>query len=103
MPLHDLSNKVVLITGIGCVGEGWGNGTTIATLFARQGAIVFGCDMNLEAANRAAEQIRQDEEVAKHPSRTSGESIVDVIQQPTVRSSPPPLSQRFPKSPRAGC
>lgn len=63
MPLHDLTNKVVLLTGIGCVGEGWGNGTTIATLFARQGAIIYGCDINLDAAKRAAEQIRKDPEV----------------------------------------
>ncbi|KAK5131699.1 hypothetical protein LTR08_000753 [Meristemomyces frigidus] len=83
MPIHDLSNRVVLITGIGCVGEGWGNGTTIATLFARQGAIIYGCDINLEAANRAAEQIKQDPEVVQHPSRKSGEDVVDVIQQST--------------------
>jgi len=84
MPIHDLSNKVVLLTGIGCVGEGWGNGTTIAMLFARQGAIVYGCDINLEAANRAADQIRRDQEVSKHPSRTAGDSIADVLQQSTV-------------------
>jgi len=84
MPLHDLSGKVVLITGIGSVGEGWGNGTTIATLFARQGAIIFGCDINLEAANRAAEQIRNDAEVSQHPSRKAGDSIVDVMQSRVV-------------------
>lgn len=82
MPIHDLSNKVVLITGIGCVGEGWGNGTTIATLFARQGAILYGCDINLQAANRAAKQISEDREVIDHPSRKQGASIVDVIQTP---------------------
>jgi len=87
MPIHDLSNKIVLITGIGCVGEGWGNGTTMATLFARQGAVIFGCDLNLDAANKAAEQIRQDAEVVKHPSRKEGSSIVDVFQQSTVCNS----------------
>jgi len=85
MPIHDLSNKVLLITGIGAVGEGWGNGTTMATLFARQGAIVYGCDINLEAANKAAEQMRKDPEIANHWSRKSGDSIVDVFQQRTVR------------------
>ncbi|KAK4897168.1 hypothetical protein LTR27_005061 [Elasticomyces elasticus] len=83
MPIHDLSNKVVLITGIGCIGEGWGNGTTMATLFARQGGIVFGCDLNLEAANKAAEQIRKDSEAANHPCRKSDASVVDVLQQST--------------------
>jgi NAD(P)-dependent dehydrogenase (short-subunit alcohol dehydrogenase family) len=48
--MHDLTDQVVLITGIGCVGKGWGNGVAIATLFARQGAIIYGCDLSLEAA-----------------------------------------------------
>lgn len=81
MAIHDLSNKVVLLTGIGCVGEGWGNGTTIATLFARQGALVYGCDKNLDAANRAADQIRKDPGVTSHPSRSAEASIVDVFQE----------------------
>jgi len=87
MPIHDLSNKIVLITGIGCIGEGLGNGTTMATLFARQGAVIFGCDINLEAANKAAEQIRRDPEVVGHYSRKSdsGSNVVDVLQQSTVR------------------
>ena len=72
------------ITGIGAVGDGWGNGTTMATLFARQGASVFGCDINLEAANKAADQIRNDDQVTGHPCRHSGSSIVDVIQESIV-------------------
>ncbi|MCJ1471721.1 hypothetical protein MMC13_000361, partial [Lambiella insularis] len=60
MPIHDLTDKVALITGIGCIGEGWGNGTTIATLFARQGAILVGSDIDLAAAERAAAQIRAE-------------------------------------------
>ena len=60
MAIHDLTGKVALITGIGCIGEGWGNGTTIATLFCRQGAVLFGCDISLDAAERAASQIRAE-------------------------------------------
>jgi len=48
--MHDLTDQVVLITGIGCIGKGWGNGIAIATLFARQGTILFGCDLSIEAA-----------------------------------------------------
>jgi NAD(P)-dependent dehydrogenase (short-subunit alcohol dehydrogenase family) len=48
--MHDLTDRVVLITGIGCIGQGWGNGIATATLFARQGAKLFGCDIFLEAA-----------------------------------------------------
>ena len=45
-----LDGKVALVTGCGTVGEGWGNGKAIAVLLARQGASIFGCDLNLEAA-----------------------------------------------------
>lgn len=45
-----LQNKVVLITGAGSCGPGWGNGKAIAALCAREGARIFGCDINLAAA-----------------------------------------------------
>lgn len=90
MPLHDLSGKVVLITGIGSVGQGWGNGTTIATLFARQGAIIFGCDLSVDAAKRGAQQIKDDGEV-QQSSRPLGSSIVDVMQTSTVSGKPSKL------------
>lgn len=77
MPIHDLTGKICLLTGIGSVGEGWGNGTTIATLFARQGATIYGCDINLEAAKTAATRIR-----AESPSHT-----VDVMQTDVTSSS----------------
>lgn len=51
MTLHDLSGKVALITGIGAITKGWGNGVCITTLLARQGATIFGCDINLAAAD----------------------------------------------------
>lgn len=78
--MHDLTGKVLLITGIGSQAEGWGNGTATATLFARQGATVFGCDLNVDAAQRAVERIRSDEGVRKNPVDPS--SIVSVMQEP---------------------
>ncbi len=45
-----LDNKVVLVTGCGSVGPGWGNGKAVCALFARQGAKVFGVDLTREAA-----------------------------------------------------
>jgi NAD(P)-dependent dehydrogenase (short-subunit alcohol dehydrogenase family) len=45
-----LDGKVALVTGCGTIGEGWGNGKAIAVLLARQGASVFGCDLDLAAA-----------------------------------------------------
>lgn len=55
--MHDLTDRVVLITGIGCIGQGWGNGIATATLFARQGARLFGCDLSLEAAETSRTSI----------------------------------------------
>src|SRR3954468_12166814 len=56
----DLAGKVALVTGIGSVGPGWGNGRATATLLARQGAAIFGLDVD-EAAARETERIVADE------------------------------------------
>lgn len=85
MPIFDYSNKIVLLTGLGAVGEGYGNGTAMASAMARQGAIIFGCDINLEAAEKAADMIRNEAEVKNHPSRKPGQSVVDVMPQSTVK------------------
>jgi NAD(P)-dependent dehydrogenase (short-subunit alcohol dehydrogenase family) len=45
----DLSGKVAFVSGAGTVGPGWGNGKATAALFARQGAQVFGTDLNTGA------------------------------------------------------
>jgi len=58
MDLHDVAGKVALITGIGFIGEGWGDRTTFAILFARQGAILFGYDISLLAAERVTSRMR---------------------------------------------
>jgi NAD(P)-dependent dehydrogenase (short-subunit alcohol dehydrogenase family) len=55
-----LDGKVALVTGCGTKGEGWGNGKATAVLLARQGAKVYGCDLDLEAAE-ATRRIIQDE------------------------------------------
>ena len=45
----DLNGKVAFVTGAGSVGEGWGNGKATAVLMARQGARVFGTDIDSAA------------------------------------------------------
>jgi NAD(P)-dependent dehydrogenase (short-subunit alcohol dehydrogenase family) len=45
----DLTGKVAFIAGAGSVGEGWGNGKATAVLMARQGARVYGTDINPDA------------------------------------------------------
>lgn len=55
-----LEGKVALVTGCGSVGPGWGNGKAIAALFAREGAAVFGCDINADAANETLGIVRAE-------------------------------------------
>lgn len=90
MPIHDLSSKVVLLTGIGSVGKGDGNGTTIALLFARQGALIYGCDINLEAAQSASKRIADDAEARSHASRNLT-AFVDVHPHSVVGELAPQL------------
>jgi NAD(P)-dependent dehydrogenase (short-subunit alcohol dehydrogenase family) len=53
-----LDGKVALVTGCGSAGPGWGNGKAIATLFAREGAKVMGCDIRPAAAEATRDIIR---------------------------------------------
>ena len=59
-----LNGKVALVTGCGTVGEGWGNGKAISVLLARQGASVYGCDLNEEAAQATKTLIEAEGGVA---------------------------------------
>ncbi|MCA2012048.1 SDR family oxidoreductase [Cereibacter sphaeroides] len=52
-----LDGKIALIVGCGASGEGWGNGQAIAIAMARQGAVIFGLDRDLAAAERTRDQI----------------------------------------------
>ncbi len=56
----DMTNKVALVMGCGAVADGWGNGRTIAVLFARQGAQVFGTDLKLSAAQATLDLIASE-------------------------------------------
>jgi NAD(P)-dependent dehydrogenase (short-subunit alcohol dehydrogenase family) len=49
-PKARLAGKIALVTGGGCIGEGWGNGKAICVLFARHGAKVLVVDRNLRSA-----------------------------------------------------
>ena len=59
-----LDGKIALVTGCGTVGEGWGNGKAIAVLLARQGASVYGCDLNEQAAQATRSLIEAEGGVA---------------------------------------
>lgn len=53
-----MQDKVVLLTGAGSSGAGWGNGKAAAVLYARQGAKVFAVDRRLEAAQETQKIIQ---------------------------------------------
>ncbi|KIW78137.1 hypothetical protein Z517_07970 [Fonsecaea pedrosoi CBS 271.37] len=60
----DLTGQVALVTGIGQDGPpeettNWGNGAATALALARNGVRVFGCDINLDAANLTKSRIEK--------------------------------------------
>jgi NAD(P)-dependent dehydrogenase (short-subunit alcohol dehydrogenase family) len=75
----NLNGKVALVTGCGTVGEGWGNGKAIAVLLARQGAAVYGCDLNAEAAQATQQLIETEGGVAQV-------EVCDVTQAAAVKT-----------------
>lgn len=60
----DLKGKVALITGIGQVGrpnsETWGNGAAAARILSHNGVKIFGCDLNLSAAQYTKKRLQND-------------------------------------------
>ncbi len=52
-----LDGKVALVTGCGTLGDGWGNGKAAAAVLARQGAQIYGCDLDIEAARQCADAV----------------------------------------------
>lgn len=55
-----MTDKVVLVTGAGSVGEGWGNGKAAAVLYAREGAKILAVDRNPEAAEETRRIIESE-------------------------------------------
>jgi NAD(P)-dependent dehydrogenase (short-subunit alcohol dehydrogenase family) len=55
-----LKNKVAFVAGVGTVGPGWGNGKATAVLFARQGAAIYGTDIDFAAAEETRAIIEQE-------------------------------------------
>ncbi|WP_176079787.1 SDR family NAD(P)-dependent oxidoreductase [Paraburkholderia tropica] len=58
--MSNLAGKVAFVTGCGSLGGGWGNGKAIATLLARRGAVVYGVDMNSDAAEETKSVVSED-------------------------------------------
>jgi len=78
----DLQGKIAIVTGIGQDGPAdemvnWGNGAATSLGLARNGAKVFGCDINLDAAKRTKSRIE-----AAVPG-----AVVDVVTADVTSSS----------------
>lgn len=83
-----LDGKVALVTGCGTKGEGWGNGKAIAVLLARQGAKVYGCDLNLEVAQATRALI-------EHEGGTAQVQGADVTKAAEVKALVQACLERF--------
>lgn len=55
-----LDGKVAIVTGCGSFAPGWGNGKAISVLLARQGATVYGVDLDIETAQQTGSIIREE-------------------------------------------
>jgi NAD(P)-dependent dehydrogenase (short-subunit alcohol dehydrogenase family) len=60
-----LEGKVALVTGCGSIASGWGNGKAISVLLARQGAAVFGVDLDADAAEATRQLIDEEGGIAE--------------------------------------
>ena len=54
-----MQDKVVIVTGAGCVGSGWGNGRAAAVRFAEEGARIFAVDRDPERMQETLERVRE--------------------------------------------
>lgn len=72
-----LENKVVLVTGAGCVGPGWGNGRAVAVRFADEGARIFAVDRDPERMQETVARVQQagGEIIAQQCDVTDAKSV----------------------------
>jgi NAD(P)-dependent dehydrogenase (short-subunit alcohol dehydrogenase family) len=81
LPCGRLAGKVVLVTGAGSVGPGWGNGRAIAVRFAEEGARVYGVDRDPERLTETAQMVAEagNTFVSGRCDVTSSASIADMV------------------------
>ena len=83
----DLKDKIALVFGVGqaqtnrTTPETWGNGAAIAWMLAYNGAKIFGCDIDLSAAEYTASRIQQAHEDASFDVFKANVTSAQDIQQ----------------------
>ena len=82
-----LEGKVVLVTGAGSAGPGWGNGRAIAVRFAQEGARVFGVDRAMQAMDETRARIlaAHGEFEGTSCDVTDSAAVADVVAQCVAR------------------
>ncbi len=83
-----LQNKVVLVTGAGSVGPGWGNGRAIAVRFAEEGAKVF-------AVDRDADRMLETVQLVKDAGGEIETATCDVTQSASIAAVVEQCIKRF--------
>ncbi|MCI1013441.1 SDR family oxidoreductase [Herbaspirillum sp. C7C2] len=78
-----MKGKVVIVTGAGSSGPGWGNGKAAAVLYARHGASVLAVDNRMEAAQETAELISAEggKCVAARANVASSEDVKEMAER----------------------
>jgi len=88
----DLHGKVVLLTGIGQVGDQtmWGNGAASAKTLAHNGCKIYGCDLNLKAAEHTKKRVQTE-----HPDTEIEVVSADVTKSDAVKKLVAGCMERF--------
>lgn len=58
--MRDFEGKVVIVTGAGSIGAGWGNGRATSVLYGRRGASLVLVDRDAAAVEATAELVRRE-------------------------------------------
>jgi NAD(P)-dependent dehydrogenase (short-subunit alcohol dehydrogenase family) len=75
-----VAGKIVIVSGAGSVGEGWGNGKAAAFVYGKEGAKVLCVDFRENAAEQTAELIRAaGGEAIAHAADVTDESAVQSL------------------------
>ncbi len=91
-PNGRMQDKVVLVTGAGSVGPGWGNGRAIAVRMVEEGAKVMALDQNLQRLDETLRLGRQAQ--GRHQGQIEVASC-NVTQAPAIQAAVEATLQRF--------